>query len=520
MKKILLSLSAILVFSIATLAQTWTTVNSNLGSGVAVGQISVGMNDQNALWAYGIDNTGAILDTYTKSTDGGLTWTKGTFNAGTGLSQLFAIDSSTCWAVFNSGATQGLYKTTDGGTTWAKQGTAYGSSSFADAMCFLNNNDGVSIGDPNGGYFEIYTSPDGGTTWTRVPTGNIPTPLSGEYGITGDYSSFGNCVWYGTNMGRIFHSVDKGMHWTATATTYGTSQTVQPVFADSLHGMAFLSYLNVGVDSSVNITTNGGATWQDVATVGTMDGRYVAHIPGTPSTYVGSTGVAGGDLGVSYSYDGGIHWTVVTSGGDYDATAWLSVIKGWAGSTASTKKSTGGMFIYTGDSLVPMAPRFQADVNQVALGGTVHFTNLSVGFPTFCYWTFQGGIPANYTGTTPPAITYNTPGSFYVKLIVQNDWTSDTLIKPDYIYVGGVGINELSQNSVTVFPNPAKDLMTIQATSNINEINLYNITGQLVVNKTVNTKKITLNTSDLVAGIYNLKVILDNGTIIKKVVIQ
>lgn len=520
MKKILLSLVAILSISIASSAQTWTTVNSNLGSGVAVGQISVGMNNQNALWAYGVDNTGLILDTYTLSTDGGLTWTKGTFNAGTGLSQLFAIDENTCWAVFNSGATQGLYKTTNGGTTWAKQGTAYGSSSFADAMCFLNSNDGVAIGDPNGGYFEIYTSPDAGVTWTRVPTGNIPTPLSGEAGITGDYCSFGNCVWFGTNKGRIYHSIDKGLHWTAVSTTYGTSQTVQPIFADSLHGMAFLSYLNVGVDTSVNLTSDGGATWQDVATVGTMDGRYVTYIPGTTATYVGSTGAAGGDLGVSYSYDGGTHWTVVTAGGDYDATAWVSVIKGWAGSTAATKKSTGGMFIYTGDSLVPMAPRFTADVNTIALGGIVHFTDLSVGFPTFTYWTFQGGIPATYTGTTPPAITYNTPGSFYVKMIVQNDWTSDTLIKPDYIYVGGVGINDPDQNSLTIFPNPVKDLMTIESTNNINEINLYNITGQLVLDKTVNAKKITLSISDLPAGIYSLKAILNSCTTFRKVVIQ
>jgi photosystem II stability/assembly factor-like uncharacterized protein len=520
MKKSLLFLMAILAFSIAITAQTWTSVNSNLPSGDGVGQISVGMNNNNALWAYGIDNTGLIKDVFTKSTDGGLTWTSGTFNAGTGLSQLFAIDENTCWAMFNTGATQGLYKTTNGGTTWAKQGTAYGSASFADAMCFLNNNDGVAIGDPNGGYFEIYTSPDGGTTWTRVPTGNIPTPLSGEYGITGDYSSFGGCVWFGTNQGRIFHSIDKGLNWTVTSTSYGTTQTVQPVFADSLHGMVFLSYLNVGVDTSVNITTDGGTTWQDVTVVGTMDGRYVTHIPGTTATYVGSTGFAGGDLGVSYSYDGGTHWTVVTSGGDYDATAWLSVTKGWAGSTAAAKKTTGGMFIYTGDSLVPMAPRFRSDVHAVALGGTVHFTDLSVGFPTFTNWTFQGGIPATYTGTTPPAITYNTPGGFYVKMIVTNDWTSDTLIMPDYIYVGGVGINELNQNSLTIFPNPVKDLMTLQATTNINEIKLYNITGQLVLAQTVNANKIAINTSSLNAGIYSLKAILDNGTVTKKVVIQ
>ncbi len=524
MKKILLSFIVILAFATATLAQTWNSVNSNLPTGDAVGQISVSLNNPNVLWAYGIASTGLNLDVFTKSTDGGLTWTSGTFNAGSGLSQLFAIDANTCWAVFNTGATQGLYKTTDGGTTWAKQGTAYGSSSFADAMCFFNDNDGFSIGDPIGSpvYFEIYTTPDAGVTWTRVPSANIPTPLSGETGITGDYCSIGNHVWFGTTKGRIYHSTDKGLHWTASETIYGTTQVVQPVFQDTLHGFAFLSYLNVGLDTSINLTTNGGATWQDVTITTNMYGRYITYIPGTAATYVGSAGLAGGgtDQGISYSYDGGRHWTVITAGGDYDANSWINPVTGWAGSTTASKKSTGGMYIYTGDSLVQMAARFVASDTAIALGGSVTYTNLSVGFPTLSSWAFTGGIPATYSGTTPPAITYNTPGRFNVRLIVHNDWTTDTLIKVGYIYVGGVGINELSKNDVTVFPNPVKDMMTVQSNSNIKQLYVYNAAGQIVINQAVNTTKITVSTVGLSTGVYSLKAIMDDGTVIKKIVIQ
>jgi len=62
--------------------------------------------------------------------------------------------------------------------------------------------------------------------------------------------------------------------------------------------------------------------------------------------------------------------------------------------------------------------------------------------------------------------------------------------------------------------------MTVQANSNINVIQVYNAAGQLVINQTVNAKTITVNTSGLTTGIYNLKAILDNGSINKKVVIQ
>ena len=521
MKKTLLSLFAIVAFSMATFAQTWTTVNSNLDVGNGVGQISIGMNNPNALWAYACSSTGAIVDSYTKSVDGGMTWTKGTFNAGTGLSQLFAIDENTCWALFNTGATQGIYKTTNGGTTWTKKGTAYGSSSFADAMHFFNANDGFAVGDPNGGYYEVYTTSDGGETWTRIPQVNIPNPSDAtEYGITGDYCAVGDNVWFGTNEGRVFHSANKGLNWTVSLTSFGNAEVVQPIFADAMNGFAYRSYLNLGLVTDLAITSDAGVTWQDVAVGGSCYGRYFFLVPGTVNTYVGSSGLAGTDQGISYSYDGGNNWSTITSGGDFQGTAWTDVVTGWAGSTAAAKKSTGGMQIYSGDSLLPLAARFSSDYTAIAVGQSVNFTNLSHGFPATSTWTFAGGNPPTYSGNNPPAITYSTSGSFDVTLKVFNDYTNNTLTKTNYIYVGGVGINNLPANAVSVFPNPVKDVMTVQANNDINEIYVYNATGQLVINQTVNAKTVTVNTSGLTTGIYTLKAILDNGTINKKVVIQ
>lgn len=501
------------------MAQTgWILVNSNLANGKGIGQISIGMNDPNALWAEAINTDGSIFDAFTRSVDGGLTWTAGTFNAGTGLSQLFAISADTCWAVFNTGASQGLYKTTDGGATWVKKGGVYGSSSFADVMHFFNNNEGYAMGDPVGGYFEIYTTTDGGENWTRVPQGDIPAPTSGEYGITGNYCAIGNNTWFGTNAGRIFRSTDKGYTWAATLTPFGNTETIAPEFVDALNGIAYRSYLDLGIEGNLNVTNDGGVTWTDLSVSGDMYARYFSHIPGSTGTYIGSSSASGAN-GISVSMDGGATWNTISSGNDFTASAWLNDSTGWAGSIA-TGKTTGGMYIYDGIPLALPVADFTASDTAVILGQPVTFTNLSPGVLTSFLWTFEGGNPATSIDENPPSVYYNTPGSFNVSLKVTNEWGDNTLLKVDYIYVGGVGMNDLSQASVEIFPNPVKDNLNIIASSLIREISLVNFVGQTVLNQQANSKNLVINTSAFKSGVYNLKIKLEDGYINKKVVIN
>jgi PKD repeat protein len=178
------------------------------------------------------------------------------------------------------------------------------------------------------------------------------------------------------------------------------------------------------------------------------------------------------------------------------------------------------MFRWNGGPLEAPVAQFSTPDTLLILGGTATFTNESTGSPTTFLWTFQGGTPGSSALKNPPPITYNSPGSKDVTLVVTSDLGTNTLVKTGYIYVGGVGVNELNQNAVTVFPNPVKDIMTIQANSNIKEIMIYNAAGQVVIKQMVNAKTISVNSSGLTTGIYNLKAILDNGTVNKKVVIQ
>ena len=369
MRKLTITLAIFIAFGINAIGQAgWTMVGSGLAANKGVGQISIGINDNTAIWGMAINDDGSIYDAFTRSTNGGNTWEAGTFNAGSGLSQIFAIDADVCWAVFNTNADQGLYKTEDGGVTWVKKGGVYGAGSFANVIHFFNDNDGFAQGDAVGGEYELYVTTDGGETWTPIDGANIPDPTAGEFGITGNYCAVGDNIWFGTNQGRIYRSFDKGYTWEVSLTAFGNAEVVSSIMFDELNGFAFRSYLNMGVEPVFNETTDGGVTWTEFNTSGPSFARYFYIVPGTTNTVIGSAMDETAGMGISISEDSGHTWTEISSGYPFMASAWLDLETGWCG-TFSTGSGTDGMYIF-GDIPTPPGPsnlEYTVDYNDVTL---------------------------------------------------------------------------------------------------------------------------------------------------------
>jgi len=89
------------------------------------------------------------------------------------------------------------------------------------------------------------------------------------------------------------------------------------------------------------------------------------------------------------------------------------------------------------DATLNNAPtaNFIASLTTVTVGQNITFTNLTTGNPTSWSWNFTGGTPATFSGQNPPAITYNTPGTYAVSLVASNSNGSDTETKTAYITV-------------------------------------------------------------------------------------
>lgn len=279
------------------------------------------------VWAYGRDGSGnaANYQIWSRSLDGGSTWTNGVINVGNttlGIGNIHAVSATTAYvSVFPNNATTvgGIWRTTDSGATWTKQATALFSTlgeSFTNLVHFWDANVGFCQGDPQGGYFELYTTTNGGTNWTRVPSGNIPTPLTGEYGYTGNYETFSgggvDVIWFGTNMGRIYKSTDKGLTWSVSQSPisdFGGTVNASYAMKNATEGIMISS------DWQFFRTVNGAVTWNAEFPGGEYYRNFdVAFVPGTTNMYV-STGLDIDEVGrgSSYSLDNGDTWVDINN---------------------------------------------------------------------------------------------------------------------------------------------------------------------------------------------------------------
>lgn len=74
--------------------------------------------------------------------------------------------------------------------------------------------------------------------------------------------------------------------------------------------------------------------------------------------------------------------------------------------------------------------------------------------------------------------------------------------------------------SISIYPNPASDILNIKADNTIKSILLYDLQGRLLMTSLHNATETYLNITDKSSGIYLIKVISESGSKIEKIVKQ
>jgi len=241
----------------------------------------------------------------------------------------YTFETFTCAAPSTGGK---ILKTVDGGVNWTWQPSAVfaAPAGFPNMVYFWDANNGMCMGDPNGGYFEIYTTADGGTNWVRTAQANIPVNQTGEFGITSVFTANGDStLWFGTNFGRIYKTTDRGLNWTVATTPYAGSYISDIAFRDANNGIATNGSPGIAVADAIR-TTDGGATWTIVpANTAGIITKQLTYVPGTDSTYFLSSPQVGG--GTAFSLNDANSW-ILADNLIHSDIEFVAPTTGWTGS--------------------------------------------------------------------------------------------------------------------------------------------------------------------------------------------
>jgi len=90
----------------------------------------------------------------------------------------------------------------------------------------------------------------------------------------------------------------------------------------------------------------------------------------------------------------------------------------------------------------------------------------------------------------------------------SSTWEVDDLL----VYgVMSVGVGENSAENIAIYPNPTKGYFTLAATQN-GQVNLFDVSGRVVMNANVVAGNNTLDIENLTTGIYFVNVVLEDGS--------
>src|SRR5467141_4709139 len=239
-------------------------------SGTTNGLIAVWPVNPQVVWASGRNGT------FTRTTDGGQTWTAGVvpgaemlqfrdvqaFSAS--VAYLMSIGTSVDPTDFR------IYKTVDGGATWAIQFENQNPNAFYDGFAFWTPQRGIAHSDSVNGVFPDLRTTNG-MTWQDIS--NMPPALPGEF----SFASSGTCVttqggrnaWIatgGATIARILATRDGGNTWNAYETPLASSPsggafTVD--FRNPFDGIVGGGDLDPANPNSADtaISNDGGQTW-------------------------------------------------------------------------------------------------------------------------------------------------------------------------------------------------------------------------------------------------------------------
>lgn len=134
---------------------------------------------------------------------------------------------------------------------------------------------------------------------------------------------------------------------------------------------------------------------------------------------------------------------------------------------------------------------------------------------TYKWLTCNNGILTVIPNENKSAFTPKVIGSYAVEVTTNSCTATSTCF--DMAVLGTKDFD--IQDSFKLYPNPVKDFITIEMnTLNDAKLDVFDVTGNVVISKELKTISTKLNISNLPAGVYLFRISNDTGTVMKKVI--
>lgn len=169
-------------------------------------------------------------------------------------------------------------------------------------------------------------------------------------------------------------------------------------------------------------------------------------------------------------------------------------------------------------------PLFHAASTTVCQGAQATFTDDSFRNIVSRSWEFPGGTPSTATGEQP-AVRYDAPGDYDVKLTVSDGVSTQSILKKQYIHVEHcTGVAENGKGAFLLYPNPAGDRVYIGTAEGSRYTvcaTLHDPAGRIVSEQTLlagSGEPAAFNLAGIRPGLYVLRLSVGGKTTSFKVV--